>query len=67
MPRNDGVRTGGGGKVMIQEIVEMPSEAPLKTFGEKQKKVEVLEERLMDLPSDTEPETEPEVDDDEDV
>ena len=63
MPRDDGVRTGGGGKVMVQEIVEVPSEAP-KTFAEKQKKVEVLEERLMDaLPSDTEPE----VDDDEDV
>ena len=47
MPRDDGVRTGGGGKVMVQEIVEVPSEAP-KTFAEKQKKVEVLEERLLD-------------------
>jgi hypothetical protein len=63
MPRDDGVRTGAGGKVMMQEIVEVPSEAPLKTLAENQKKVEVLEERLMDLPSDTEPE----VDDDEDV
>ena len=64
MPRDDGVKVGGGGKVMIQEIVEVPSEAPLKTPAEEQKKVEVLEERLMDaLPSDAEPE----VDDDEDV
>ena len=62
MPRDDGVRIGGGGKVMIQEIVEVPSEAP-KTLAEKQAKVEVLEERIVDLPSDTEPE----VDDDEDV
>ena len=61
MPRDDGVRVGGGSKVMMQEIVEVP--AP-KTFPEKKKKVEVLEERLMDaLPSDTEPK----VDDDEDV
>ena len=71
MPRDDGVKVGGGGKVMIQEIVEVPSEAPLKTLAEKQKKVEVLEERLMDLPSDAGVEYElvsdTKVDDDEDV
>ena len=60
MPRDDGVRYGVGGQVM-QEIVELPN--PEKSMAEKQnKKVQVLEERLLDdLPDE-----ELEEDDDED-
>ena len=60
MPRDDGVRYGVGGQVM-QEIVELPK--PEKSMAEKQnKKVQVLEERLLDdLPDE-----ELEEDDDED-
>lgn len=46
MPRDDGVRYGVGGQVM-QEIVELPK--PEKSMAKKQnKKVQVLEERLLD-------------------
>ena len=57
MPRNDGVRYGAGGQV-LQEIVETPKRAT--TLAEKQKKkVEILEERIVDtIPSDVEPEEE---------
>ena len=60
MPRDDGVRYGVGGQVM-QEIVELPKQG--KSLTEKQnKKVQVLEERLLDdLPDE-----ELEEDDDED-
>ena len=60
MPRDDGVRYGAGGQVM-QEIVELPKQG--KSMAEKQnKKVQVLEERLLDdLPDE-----ELEEDDDED-
>ena len=60
MPRDDGVRYGVGGQVM-QEIVELPKQE--KSIAKKQnKKVQVLEERLLDdLPDE-----ELEEDDDED-
>ena len=60
MPRDDGVRYGVGGQVM-QEIVELPKQE--KSISKKQnKKVQVLEERLLDdLPDE-----ELEEDDDED-
>ena len=60
MPRDDGVRYGAGGQVM-QEIVELPKQE--KSIAKKQnKKVQVLEERLLDdLPDE-----ELEEDDDED-
>ena len=60
MPRDDGVRYGVGGQVM-QEIVELPKQE--KSITKKQnKKVQVLEERLLDdLPDE-----ELEEDDDED-
>ena len=60
MPRDDGVRYGVGGQVM-QEIVELPKQE--KSMAKKQnKKVQVLEERLLDdLPDE-----ELEEDDDED-
>ena len=46
MPRDDGVRYGVGGQVM-QEIVELPKQE--KSIAKKQnKKVQVLEERLLD-------------------
>jgi len=61
MARDDGVKIGAGGAV-IQEIVEVPS-APVPLAKKQNDKVEVLEERLVDLPSDTELE----VDKDEDV
>ena len=64
MPRDDGVKVGAGGKVMVQEIVEVPvAPTPL---AEKQNKVEVLKEVIQDtLPSDVEAEIDG--DDDEDV
>ena len=57
MPRNDGVRMGAGG-VVIQEIVETPK--PKKTVTKRRPKaeVQVLEERLVEMPSDVEPEEE---------
>ena len=60
MPRDDGVRYGAGGQVM-KEIVELPKQE--KSMAKKQnKKVQVLEERLLDdLPDE-----ELEEDDDED-
>jgi hypothetical protein len=56
MARDDGVRIGAGGKAMLQEIAEVPEVPKPKatTLAEKQAKVEVLEERLVDLPSDVE-------------
>jgi hypothetical protein len=62
MARDDGVKIGAGGKSMLQEIVEVPT-APVPLAKKQNKEVEVLEERLVDLPSDTEPE----VDDDENI
>jgi hypothetical protein len=59
MARDDGVRMGAGGQAMLQEIVEVPEVPKPKatTLAEKQEaKVEVLEERLVDLPSDVEAE-----------
>ena len=58
MPRNDGVRYGAGGQV-LQEIVEAPK-GNGNTLAQKQnKKVEILEERIVDtIPSDVEPEEE---------
>ena len=64
MARDDGVKVGAGGKVMVQEIVEVPA-APTP-LAEKQNKVEVLKEVIQDtLPSDVEAEIDG--DDDEDV
>ena len=63
MARDDGVRMGAGGKVMVQEIVEAPDPTPLAV---KQNKVEVLKEVIQEtLPSDVEAEIDG--DDDEDV
>ena len=52
MARDDGVRYGAGGKVMVQEIVELPGKG--KSLAQKQnEKVQVLEERLIeDLPDE---------------
>ena len=64
MARDDGVKVGAGGKVMVQEIVEVTA-APTP-LAEKQNKVEVLKEVIQDtLPSDVEAEIDG--DDDEDV
>ena len=51
MARNDGVRYGAGGVLM--EIMDSPDPAPAPE--KKKKKAEVLEERIIDLPSDVEP------------
>ena len=56
MPRNDGIRYGAGGQAM-QEIVEEPK--PTKTLTKKEdKEVQVLEERLVEMPSEIESEEE---------
>ena len=55
MARDDGVKIGAGGKVMLSEVPEEVKE--VKTLATKQnekKKVEVLEERLQDLPEEDE-------------
>ena len=57
MPRNDGVRMGAGGVVM-QEIVEEPKRTRKTTKKSPKAKVQVLEERLVEMPSDVEPEEE---------
>lgn len=56
MARNDGVKIGAGGKVMLSEVPEEEVKE-VKTLAAKQnekKKVEVLEERLQDLPEEDE-------------
>ena len=54
MPRNDGIRYGAGGQAM-QEIVEEPK--PTKTLTKKEdKEVQVLEERLVEMPVEEESE-----------
>jgi|LULS01.1.fsa_nt_gb GH24 family phage-related lysozyme (muramidase) len=54
MPRNDGIRYGAGGQAM-QEIVEEPK--PTKTLTKKEdKEVQVLEERLVEMPVEVESE-----------
>ena len=54
MSRNDGVRMGAGGQVM-QEIVEEPK--PTETLTKKEdKEVQVLEERLVEMPVEEESE-----------
>jgi|LUMV01.1.fsa_nt_gb hypothetical protein len=55
MPRNDGIRMGAGGVVM-QEIVEEPKRTRKTTKKSPKAKVQVLEERLVEMPSDVEPE-----------
>ena len=60
MPRNDGVRMGAGGAV-IQEIVEEPkpektNQSPKAEADEAE--VQVLEERLVEMPSEIESEEE---------
>ena len=55
MPRNDGVRMGAGGVVM-QEIVETPKPVKKVTKKRPQAEVQVLEERLVEMPSETEEE-----------
>ena len=55
MPRNDGIRMGAGGVVM-QEIVEEPKRTRKTTKKSPTAKVQVLEERLVEMPSDVEPE-----------
>ncbi len=57
MPRNDGIRMGAGGVVM-QEIVEEPKSTRKPTKKSPKAKVQVLEERLVEMPSDVEPEEE---------
>ena len=57
MPRNDGVRMGAGGVVM-QEIVEEPKRTRKTTKKSPKSKFQVLEERLVEMPSDVEPEEE---------
>ena len=57
MPRNDGIRMGAGGIVM-QEIVEEPKRTRKTTKKSPKAKVQVLEERLVEMPSDVEPEEE---------
>ena len=57
MPRNDGIRMGAGGVVM-QEIVEEPKRTRKTTKKSPKAKVQVLEERLVEMPSDVEPEEE---------
>ena len=53
MARDDGVKIGAGGKVMRAEVPEVKDPTPLATKQNK-KKVEVLEERLQDLPEEDE-------------
>ena len=61
MARDDGVKIGAGGKVMLSEVPEVgekvvvPLASKLQLENEK-KKVEVLEERLLDVPEDLEEE-----------
>ena len=63
MPRNDGVRMGAGGAV-IQEIVEEPkpektNQSPKAEETEADEaEVQVLEERLVEMPSEIESEEE---------
>ena len=52
MPRNDGVRMGAGGQV-IQEIVETPKPTKKVTKQRPKDEVQVLEERLVEMPSET--------------
>ena len=54
MSRNDGVRMGAGGKVM-QEIVEIPKPAKKET-KQRPAEVQVLEERLVEMPVEVESE-----------
>ena len=53
MARDDGVRSGAGGKTMLSEVPEVEEKVvePLAVVQEK-KKVEVLEERLLDVPEE---------------
>ena len=57
MPRNDGVRMGAGGALM-QEIVEEPKLAKKVTKRRPKAEVQVLEERLVEMPSEIESEEE---------
>jgi hypothetical protein len=55
MARDDGVKYGAGGAVMLSEVPEVPvveAEKVVTTLAARQnkKKVEVLEERLEGLP-----------------
>ena len=52
MARDDGVRIGAGGKVMLAEVPEVKDPTPLATKQNEKKKVEVLEERLLDVPEE---------------
>jgi len=52
MARDDGVRVGAGGKTMLSEVLEVKVVQPLATKQNKKKKVEVLEERLLDVPEE---------------
>ena len=54
MSRNDGVRMGAGGQVM-QEIVETPKPAKKET-KQRPAEVQVLEERLVEMPVEEESE-----------
>ena len=53
MARDDGVRIGAGGKTMLSEVPEVEEKVvePLAVVQEK-KKVEVLDERLLDVPEE---------------
>jgi len=53
MARDDGVKIGAGGKVMLAEVPAVKDPTPLATKQNK-KKVEVLEERLLDVPEEEE-------------
>ena len=52
MARDDGVKIGAGGKVMLAEVPEVKDPTPLATKQNEKKKVEVLEERLLDVPEE---------------
>lgn len=54
MARDDGVKIGAGGKVMLSEVPEVKEVKTLATKQNEKKKVEVLEERLQDLPEEDE-------------
>ena len=55
MPRNDGVRMGAGGAV-IQEVVEEPKPTKKVTKKRPTTEAQVLEERLVEMHSETEEE-----------